>query len=267
MKLIVKPHEMQREALAWRQSSKRIALVPTMGALHEGHLSLVERAKKDVDVIVLSIYVNPTQFAPKEDFDKYPRAQKEDLRLAQSAGVDVVFMPSSLYRDDSSTWVVEKELSKGRCGDSRPGHFEGVATVIAKLFMLVQPHIAIFGQKDAQQCDVIERMARDLYFPIKIMRVQIVRDKQGLALSSRNQYLSEDQYNVALKIPEILQAARKRFTDSETKQCEKWVESQFKKVKGLRLEYVSIASGFLCVAVLVGETRLLDNVKLSRKLS
>ena len=258
---------MQREALAWKQSGKRIALIPTMGALHEGHLSLIQRAQREVDIVVVSIYVNPTQFGPHEDFEQYPRGEREDLRAAQAAGADVVFMPSNLYREDASTWIVEKELSKGRCGVARPGHFEGVATVVAKLFLIVQPHIAVFGQKDVQQCDVIERMVRDLCFPVKIMRAQTVRDKQGLALSSRNKYLTEKEYEVALNLPTTLMEARKQFTETQVKQCERWVQGKLKKAKGMEVEYVEIANGYLCAAVKIGSTRLLDNVKLGRKIS
>ncbi|NJK92393.1 MAG: pantoate--beta-alanine ligase [Blastochloris sp.] len=210
MKLISSPREMQREALRLKRGGKKIALVPTMGALHEGHLSLVRLARRRTDVVVMSIYVNPTQFGPKEDFQRYPRPWKEDCRLAREAGVTHLFAPRELYAADASTWVEETTFSQGRCGAFRPGHFRGVTTVVMILFQLVQPDWAVFGQKDAQQCDVIERMIRDLHLPIKMLRAPIVRNRQGLALSSRNRYLSPEGLKTALKLSESLKRAAAR---------------------------------------------------------
>jgi pantoate--beta-alanine ligase len=263
MQIITSPSEMQREAIRWRGKGKKIALVPTMGALHVGHLSLIKRVRASADVVVMSIYVNPTQFGPKEDFSRYPRPRARDLQLARDAGVDCVFAPRELYREDHSTFVEETELSQGRCGPFRPGHFRGVATVVLKLFNLVQPQVAVFGQKDAQQCDVIERMVRDLNVPVKIVRAPLLRDKNGLALSSRNAYLSPEEYQVALELPKALKRAvdRKKLSPKVRRQLA-WNELQEKK--DLKVEYVEFCPPFLCAAVRVGKTRLIDNVRLGQ---
>ncbi|MDO9390938.1 MAG: pantoate--beta-alanine ligase [bacterium] len=187
-----------------RQKSKgqRIGFVPTMGALHEGHLSLIRLAKKHSDFVVVSIFVNPTQFGPKEDYKKYPRNLKKDAALCQSAGADLIFapVPEEIYPKGFSTYVNVENLTQGLCGASRPGHFRGVATVVSKLFNIVQPNTAVFGQKDAQQLAVIRRMTADLDLPVKIIGAPIVREADGLAMSSRNRYLSlkERQQAVAL---------------------------------------------------------------------
>ncbi|MFH1067444.1 MAG: pantoate--beta-alanine ligase [bacterium] len=258
MKFITSPRQMQRQALAMRGRGLKIVFVPTMGALHEGHLSLIRRARKLGDVVVASIYVNPTQFGPKEDFSRYPRRLQRDMELAKQAGANVVFAPTSLYEADASTFVEETQLSRGRCGDFRPGHFRGVATVVCKLFSIVQPHIAVFGQKDAQQCDVIERMTRDLFLPVKIVRAPIVRDKRGLALSSRNQYLSPQEYEIALRFPLALRKATEARGFSPRRVEERAM--RLLEQAGLRADYATWANGFLCAAVRVGKTRLLDNV-------
>jgi pantoate--beta-alanine ligase len=245
---------MQREALRLRRQGKKIVLVPTMGALHEGHLSLARLARKCGDVVVVSIYVNPIQFGPKEDFAKYPRPFAKDRRLAISAGVDIIFAPKNLYAGDASTTISESFFSQGRCGAFRAGHFDGVTTVVAKLFNIVQPDVAIFGQKDAQQCDVLERMARDLNFPVRIVRAPIIRDENGVARSSRNAYLSAAEYQVAVHFAKTLKSAG---SVAEAKR-------KLGKVPGLRLQYVEAANGQLCAAVFVGKTRLIDNVPLKK---
>jgi len=261
MQIITSPSEMQRQAVRWRGKGKKIALVPTMGALHEGHLSLVKKVRAKADIVVMSIYVNPTQFGPQEDFSRYPRPRTRDLRLAKEAGVDCVFAPINLYAEGHSTYVEEMAMSQGRCGAFRPGHFRGVATVVLKLFNLVLPDWAVFGQKDAQQCDVIERMVRDLNVPVKIVRAPLLRDKNGLALSSRNAYLSPEEYRTALSLPRALQkavAAKKLTVAARTKLA--WKELQ--ENKDLNAEYVEYVPPFLCAAVRVGKTRLIDNVRL-----
>ncbi|MDR2463211.1 MAG: pantoate--beta-alanine ligase, partial [Verrucomicrobiales bacterium] len=209
MQIIPNPARMQREALRLKRQGKKIVLVPTMGALHEGHLSLARLAARHGDVVVMSVYVNPAQFGANEDFSKYPRPFVRDQKLAADSGVDILFAPKNLHADDASVTVSESHFSKGRCGSFRPGHFDGVTTVVAKLFNIVQPDAAIFGQKDAQQCDVLERMARDLNFPVKIIRAPIARDADGVALSSRNAYLGAAEYQVAVQFAAALkQSAR-----------------------------------------------------------
>lgn len=192
------------ELHAWCAAEKRlgrvIGLVPTMGCLHQGHLSLIRLAKERCDRVVVSIFVNPTQFAPNEDYDAYPRREQDDLALCQAEGADAVFLPrpADLYAQDHSAWVEETLLAKTLEGAQRPTHFRGVCTVVAKLFNIVQPDIAVFGQKDFQQVAVIRRMVRDLNFPIEIVRAPIVRDTDGLALSSRNAYLTPENRATAL---------------------------------------------------------------------
>ena len=180
---------------AARSRKKKIGLVPTMGALHIGHISLVEAAVKDYDFVVVSIFVNPTQFGPGEDFEKYPRPLEADLEICKKTGVDVVFNPApeQMYPQKNLTWVTVEKLTEPLCGMSRPGHFRGVTTVCTKLFNIVEPDVAYFGQKDAQQAIVIKRMVADLNMPLKIIVCPTVREQSGLAVSSRNQYLSEQQ--------------------------------------------------------------------------
>ncbi|GAB4246258.1 MAG: pantoate--beta-alanine ligase [Candidatus Methylacidiphilales bacterium] len=254
---------MQRQAAAWRLAGLKIGLVPTMGALHEGHLSLVRRARKEADRVAVSIYVNPTQFGPKEDFARYPRPRSRDLALCRAEGVDVVFAPSNLYRPDASTKVVESDRSLGRCGNFRSGHFEGVATVVVKLFNLVQPDVAVFGQKDAQQCDVIERVVRDLNIPVRIVRGPIVRDQNGLALSSRNAYLSQKEMEIALNLPRVLRTVKSK-PNMTNWQRERLARELLSRVDGLTLDYAEVVGPYLCAAVRVGRTRLIDNVRIPR---
>lgn len=195
---------------AWSATQKRqghrVALVPTMGYLHEGHLSLIREARKHCECVVVSIFVNPTQFAPNEDYDAYPHKEEDDIALCKAEGAAAVFLPqpSEMYPADASTWVEETVLSKGYCGAQRPIHFRGVCTVVAKLFNITQPDVAVFGQKDFQQVAVIKRMVRDLNFPIQIIRAPIIRDEDGLAKSSRNTYLSADARKRALSLSRAL---------------------------------------------------------------
>ncbi|MEM1158149.1 MAG: pantoate--beta-alanine ligase [Verrucomicrobiota bacterium] len=243
-----------------RGKGQRVALVPTMGALHEGHLRLVDLARKKTDYVVMSIYVNPTQFGPKEDFSKYPRTLAQDKKLAEERGVDVIFHPASLYYPDDSVSVHEREQSLGRCGASRPGHFDGVATVVAKLFNIVQPDYAVFGQKDGQQLDVIERLVRDMHYRIKIIRAPIIRDLHGLALSSRNAYLSAAEYEKAVIFAQALEHCAKSNGNAAVKNLRK----KLADISGLRVDYLEVAGGRLYAAVKIGKTRLIDNRKIGK---
>lgn len=254
---------MQRQAAAWHAANLTIGLVPTMGALHEGHLRLIRLARKKADRVVVSIYVNPTQFGPQEDFARYPRPRARDLALCRQEGVDTIFAPLNLYHPDASTQVVESSCAQGRCGSHRPGHFTGVATVVVKLLNIVRPHLAIFGQKDAQQCDVVERVVRDLNLPVRILRAPIVRDRNGLALSSRNAYLSPKEYLTALNLPRVLRAVKSKPAMTMSQRV-KWASNRLQRIDGLRLEYVEAVGPFLCAAVRVGQTRLIDNVRIPR---
>jgi pantoate--beta-alanine ligase len=257
MKIVDSMAAMRRQSATWVRSGEFVGLVPTMGALHEGHLTLIRRARQECRRVVVSIYVNPTQFGPKEDLARYPRPRRQDLALCRREGVDLVFAPDNLYLPDHSTYVEETACSQGREGASRPGHFRGVATVVLKLFNLVRPTRAYFGQKDAQQVDVIRRMARDLDVPVKLVVVATVRDPDGVALSSRNRYLSPDERAVAVEFALLLQLAAKRKINPAT-----WLGQELKKVSGLKLDYVELAGDRLCAAVFVGKTRLIDNARL-----
>jgi pantoate--beta-alanine ligase len=230
-----------------------IGLVPTMGAFHDGHLSLFRAAREESDTVVVSLFVNPAQFGPGEDLDRYPRAEEHDRALATEAGVDVLFAPSAdeVFPPGFQTWVDVEKLGQGLEGDARPGHFRGVATVCLKLFNLVRPDRAYFGQKDAQQAAVIRRMVRDLNVPLEIRVLPTVRDADGLALSSRNAYLSSEERERALSLPRAL----------ATRDPERAREL----LRGLDVDYVEVADfdpKVLAAAVRVGSTRLIDNVLL-----
>ncbi len=211
------PTELHAWVLEQKQAGHRVGFVPTMGCLHEGHLSLIREAKKHASVVVVSIFVNPTQFGPNEDYDAYPRCEEKDLALCEQEGAQAVFLPdaSMMYPQDASVWVDETVLSKGYCGAERPTHFRGVCTVVAKLFNIVAPDVAVFGQKDFQQVAVIRRMVRDLNFPITIVRAPIIRDTDGLAKSSRNTYLSADARNRALALSRALFQAQAAVAQGE----------------------------------------------------
>jgi len=280
---------MQRLAKKWRRVGAAIGLVPTLGYLHEGHLSLVRDARKRVGKrgrVVVSIYVNPTQFAPTEDFTKYPRDLKRDLKMLRASGVDVVFTPEDkeMYPDRSpvpngySTYVVEERLSQTMEGVSRPTHFRGVTTIVAKLFNIVQPDVAIFGQKDFQQAAVIKRMVRDLDFPVRVIVAPTVREKDGLAMSSRNKYLVGDLRRQAQVLRRAIDATRtavkkaKKISAAQLKtNLKKLIESE----PDARLDYIEFfdpetlvalpevsAGAQMALAVFVGKTRLIDNEKM-----
>ena len=267
--------ELQKFALAAKRGGKTIGLVPTMGFLHAGHLSLIDIARKRADLVIVSIFVNPTQFAPTEDFDSYPRDFDRDAGLCAEHGTDVIFAPEpgEMYDADASTWVEETKISKPLCGASRPTFFRGVTTVVSKLFHLAQPDFAVFGLKDAQQLFVIRRMVRDLDFPIEIIAAPLVRDTDGLALSSRNRYLSADERSRALAIHRGLAAAR-RMIEADRKRIADAVESVKQEISasGGRVDYVSALDAdtleaptektetiLLAAAAWYGTTRLIDN--------
>ena len=257
MKILRSTAAMQRQSAAWQRSGEGVGLVPTMGALHAGHVSLIRRARKECRRVAVSIYVNPIQFGPREDLSRYPRPRRHDLALCRNEGVDLVFAPENLYLRDHSTYVEEMIQSKGRDGASRPGHFRGVATVVLKLFNLVRPAKAYFGQKDAQQVDVIQRMVRDLNVRVRIVVGPTIRDVDGVALSSRNAYLSASERLVARRFAEALKSAA-----GQKKNAAGFLRRHLDKIEGLEIDYVEIVDDRLCAAVFVGKTRLIDNARL-----
>jgi pantoate--beta-alanine ligase len=302
MRIVSSIAAMQQLAKKWQRTGKRIGFVPTMGYLHAGHLSLVRKARNRVGKtgkVVVSIYVNPTQFGPKEDFSKYPRDLKRDFKLCREAGVDVVFTPADkeMYPaldcgdmsplskrrhigalQNFSTYIVEEKLSQTMEGESRPAHFRGVTTVVAKLFNLVLPDIAVFGQKDFQQAAIIKRMVADLNFPVKIIVAPTLRERDGLAMSSRNQYLAGDLRRQATVLWRAIQTARTAAKRSKAVPAAK-LKADLKRLiesePDARLDYVEffepdilspvikVTRGtHLALAVFVGKTRLIDNAQL-----
>lgn len=254
----------------------RLGLVPTMGYLHEGHLSLARRAREECDSVVASIFVNPTQFGPTEDLSKYPRDLDRDLSLLEAAGVDLVWTPDNetIYPPGFSTWVEVEGLTKPLEGAARPGHFRGVTTVVAKLFNVVQPQAAYFGQKDAQQAAVVRKMTRDLNFPVEIVVCPTVREADGLAMSSRNSYLSPEERKSAVVLFRALTAAREAFERGErdAESLRKVMSATLASEPRARTQYVSCADydtleelgtvtgkALLSMAVFIGKTRLIDN--------
>jgi pantoate--beta-alanine ligase len=255
LKVVKTEKQLRSMVRRWRLRGDTVGFVPTMGALHEGHMSLVSEAQRRCDRVVVSIYVNPTQFGPKEDFLRYPRPFLKDRDLCAQRKVDLIFAPQNLYSSHSSTWVNEEEYSQGRCGSFRPGHFRGVSTVVVKLLNLVQPDQLFLGWKDAQQVQVIQRVIADLNIPVKVVPVEILRDRDGLALSSRNIYLSSSDRQLALAIPLLLQLARFQ------KKRVPWLTRELSRIRGIRVDYVEEVEGRLCVAAWVGKTRLIDNIR------
>jgi pantoate--beta-alanine ligase len=257
------------------KASRPVVLVPTMGALHEGHAALIRRARKLAGVkgsVVVSVFVNPIQFGPNEDFSKYPRSWRHDLDVCGRSGADLVFRPSveQMYRDDHSIFIEESSLSRYLCGASRPGHFRGVCTVVAKLFLIVRPEIAIFGEKDWQQLAIIRRMVRDLEFPIRIVGHPTVRERDGLAMSSRNDYLTPEERIVA---PGIYAALTLAAGATRPKDILKGGRRLIEQIPGTRIDYLELvdaetiepAKSFsrparLAVAVFLGKARLIDNI-------
>ena len=274
--IIRDPAAMRARAEDLRRDGRKIAVVPTMGALHEGHLTLLRAARAQADIVILTIFVNPTQFGPNEDLAKYPRDEAGDLAKARTCGIDLAFCPeaSAMYPAGAQTFIEVRELQKPLCGASRPGHFAGVATIVAKLFHITKPHVAVFGEKDYQQLAIIRRMCRDLDFGLEIASVPIVREADGLALSSRNAYLSADQRRAALALSRGLAAAEARVQSGERDaaaivaatravlEAESLVRIDYAELRDAielsdltRLERPAV----LAVAAFVGTTRLIDN--------
>ena len=284
MRIINLTAEMQRLANAARLAGERIALVPTMGYLHEGHVSLMREARRRATMVAVSIFVNPTQFGPNEDLASYPRDFERDCELMRTVPVDVVFapQPNDVYGPGFQSVVEVTELTKGLCGAHRPGHFCGVTTVVAKLFNIVKPHLALFGQKDYQQLRAIQQMTRDLNFDIEIVPMKTVRESDGLAMSSRNAYLSPAERKTALALSRTLKAASASFESGavEPDAVLKSALTELKRETGLQIEYVELLDAetlrppqnlnspvVVAIAARVGKTRLIDNVVLTRKSS
>ncbi|MBN2410938.1 pantoate--beta-alanine ligase [candidate division KSB1 bacterium] len=274
--IVTRISEMQALADKMRTEGKRIGLVPTMGYLHDGHTSLIKIARQKADVVVTSIYVNPTQFGPNEDLDEYPRDLERDKKLAYQSGTNILFVPDDIemYMSNPQTVVNVKELTAGLCGASRPWHFQGVTTIVGKLFNIVKPHIAVFGQKDAQQAIVIKKMVDDLNFDIDIIIGPIIREHDGLAMSSRNKYLSAEERQDATALYRALQSAEDMINQGERNRQVLIDEMTgiINKAKRARIDYVDIVDAInlkvvhnvernilIAVAVYIGKTRLIDN--------
>ena len=280
MKIVHTVNDLRAVVKSAKRAQKSVGLVPTMGFLHEGHLSLMTAAKKETDFVVVSLFVNPTQFGPNEDLESYPRNFEKDSILCENAGVDVLFNPSvdEMYGPGYSTYVnCEGDITKALCGASRPSHFKGVTSVVSKLFNMVAPDKAFFGQKDAQQVAVIEKMVRELNFDIEIVPCPIIRESDGLALSSRNTYLSESQRKDALVLSKSLELAKQMIKagerDAET------IKNEMKALIGTvdyaEIDYVEIVNAttlegiqklegdvLIALAVKIGKPRLIDNIRL-----
>lgn len=269
---------MTQVARKQRHKGRSIGFVPTMGALHEGHLSLIRQARRENDFTVVSIFVNPTQFGPKDDFEKYPRNLKKDAMLCKKEKVDIIFYPNAreMYPAEFKTYIEVKELSDYLCGKSRPGHFKGVATVVTKLFNIVQPDKAYFGQKDAQQSVIINRFVQDLNIPVKIKVMPTLREKDGLAMSSRNAYLSPQERKDAVVLFRSLKLAQDLINKGE-KNSRKIISNMrglIKSKKSAKIDYIDIIDAktlkfidkitdnyLIVLAVWIGKTRLIDNIR------
>jgi len=279
VKLITSPQDMQSVSKAIKKEGKNIGFVPTMGYLHEGHTSLMRCSKKENDITVVSIFVNPTQFGENEDFDKYPRDLERDLKICEKEGVDFVFAPSAkdMYPEGYATYVVMEDLVDRLCGKFRPGHFKGVLTVVNKLFNIIKPDKAYFGEKDYQQLVVIKKMVKDLNMDVEVIGCPIVREEDGLAKSSRNKYLSKEERTSAVSLYKALQLAQKMFNEGETdpekiiSQMENLIKS-YPQVK--EIQYIEIVDpdtlkpkekvekgDRVLIAVFIGDTRLIDNIE------
>jgi len=281
MKVIRDAAAMKAVSEDYRKRGARIGFVPTMGYLHEGHMSLVRESRAKTDITLVSIFVNPAQFGPREDFQAYPRDPAGDLALLEKEGVDVVFCPDALemYPPGYKTYVEVHDLQNGLCGRSRPGHFRGVCTVVLKLFNIVRPDVAFFGWKDAQQVALIKKMAEDLNLDVRVEGLPIVRDEDGVALSSRNSYLTPEERKAARALQESLEEARKRIDAGERTPAaiSEGIRARLGKEPLCRVDYVEIVdlSGFepvrriengvlIALAVFVGTTRLIDNIRITQ---
>jgi pantoate--beta-alanine ligase len=277
MKVIRKIEEMQKIADEYRLADKKIGFVPTMGYLHEGHLSLMEAATEKSDVLAVSIFVNPTQFSPDEDLEEYPRDIERDEKRLAEIGCDVLFYPTEamMYPSGYKTYVIVEDITQKLCGTSRPTHFRGVTTVVTKLFNIIKPHVAVFGQKDAQQAIVIKKMVKDLNMDIEIVTAPIVREADGLAMSSRNIYLSEAEREDALSLNQSLNMVKQMIENGErdANLLKRKIQEMINVKSHTKIDYVSIVdtnnleeveniSGevLIALAVFVGKTRLIDNV-------
>jgi pantoate--beta-alanine ligase len=277
MKTLTRAAEMQVASAGLRGLGKRIGFVPTMGALHEGHLSLVRAARERTDAVVASIFVNPTQFGPGEDYRRYPRDLASDARLLELEGVDILFAPAveEIYPSDFQTYVAVERVSQPLCGCFRPGHFRGVATVVLKLFNIVQPHLAFFGRKDAQQSAVIRQMVCDLNLPIEIVVCPIVREPDGLAMSSRNAYLKPEERKAALVLSRSLRRAEELITAGErsSEKIAAAIRALLAAEPEARVDYVEVVDAdtltgrpriegrtLVALAVWIGKARLIDNL-------
>lgn len=269
--------EVRKEIKIFKEQKKSIGLVPTMGYLHLGHLSLIEKAHQENDIVVVSVFVNPTQFGPNEDYESYPRDIKKDYELATKHGADIIFNPSpeEMYPEKIKTYVEVQELTENLCGISRPTHFKGVTTVVSKLFNIVDPERAYFGQKDAQQVAIVKRMVKDLNFDIDIIVCPIIREEDGLAMSSRNYYLNTEERSAALRLSESLFKSKTLIQEGEIN-CSKitdYIQSCISQNPLCKVDYVKIVDpdnltdlqtiknkALIALAVFVGKTRLIDNI-------
>jgi len=266
-----------------KAKGRSVGFVPTMGYLHEGHLSLIRKAQKENDLVAVSIFVNPMQFGPNEDFKRYPRNFRRDKRLAKTAGTDIIFYPSTkeMYANGCRTYVEVKDITERLCGKSRPGHFRGVTTVVAKLFDIVQPNRAYFGQKDAQQAIVIKKMVKDLDMDLKVRVMPIIRESDGLAMSSRNKYLSKDERRDALVLYESLRLTKKLIRKGmrDARKIKSKMRRLINSKKSARIDYISIVDlenlrdlkrikrdTLIALSVWIGKTRLIDNIIIGGKI-
>jgi pantoate--beta-alanine ligase len=284
MRIIQNVKEMQNYAESLRKQGERISFVPTMGYLHEGHVSLMKEAKRRGDQLIVSIYVNPVQFIAGEDFEKYPRDMARDEKIADAAGVDVIFSPAhaEMYPEQYQTYVTVEGVTRNLCGVSRPGHFRGVTTVCAKLFHIVKPHVAVFGKKDFQQLVAIRRMVDDLNMDIEIIGMPTARETDGLAMSSRNVYLKDGERESALSLSRSLVTARELYAQGE-RDADKILSRIRAYIEGhpyTRIDYAKICNTktledverlagkeVLALAVMVGSTRLIDNYVFGEELT
>ena len=278
MRIVTKSEDMQRLSIEYKRQGKTVGFVPTMGYLHEGHTSLINIARKHADIVVVSIFVNPIQFGPSEDYNRYPRDIERDKEILEKMGVDVMFYPSvdDMYPKGFTTYVEVKGLSDKLCGRYRPGHFRGVTTVVAKLFNIVMPDVAVFGEKDAQQAIIIKRMVRDLNFPVKIIVGPTVREPDGLAMSSRNEYLTEEERKVAPAIYQSLLLAKSLVEQGErdTSKIIAAMQEFLSKYDRIKVEYIEIVDkeelnpierlekgeALIAIAAYLGKARLIDNI-------
>ncbi len=278
MRTVTKISQVRAIISSARHRGQQVGLVPTMGGLHAGHLSLIEAARANDDLVAISIFVNPTQFGPREDYEEYPRELAQDAQLAEQAGVDIIFAPSveEMYPQGFSTYVEVEELTAGLCGGYRPGHLRGVTTIVAKLLNIIQPHVAYFGEKDYQQLVVIKRIVTDLNMPVEIVGLPTVREPDGLALSSRNQYLNADERQAAPLLYQALTAGAELVRKGAAgPEAAEHIRQMLDGEPLFRVQYVEAVhpetlqsvpySGppmVIAAAVYLGDTRLIDNIKM-----